>query len=116
MKHLLRWIWQAPQNIVGLLLYKFRKGYEVCTKDSCGDNIKCKLDVTFKGGITLGEYIIINNMKHLKHELGHVKQSRMLGPLYLLVIGLPSLLHAAFHNCKDYYHFFTEKWANKLSK
>ena len=54
----------------------------------------------------------------IKHESGHVKQSKILGPLYLLVIGLPSIIHAALHHyvCKnpDYYHFYTERWANKL--
>ena len=52
------------------------------------------------------------------HECGHVKQSRILGPLYLFVIGIPSIIHAALpcKKCKEtnYYHFYTEKWANKL--
>lgn len=43
----------------------------------------------------------------------------MLGPLYLIVIGIPSLLHAAVHDSlcrnKDYKHFYTEKWADKLA-
>lgn len=55
----------------------------------------------------------------IQHESGHVKQSKILGPLYLLVIGLPSIVHAAMHRtvCKNpnYYHFYTEKWANKLA-
>jgi hypothetical protein len=44
----------------------------------------------------------------------------MLGPLYLLVIGLPSLLWAWLgDNYREkhgvsYYDFYTEKWANKL--
>ena len=48
--------------------------------------------------------------------MNHVKQSKILGPLYLLVIGIPSILHAwlndyihccANHN-EGYYHFYTE--------
>ena len=53
------------------------------------------------------------------HELGHHKQSLILGPLYLIVIGIPSLIHAWLWNPnsgKSYYDFYTEHWANKLSK
>lgn len=106
--------WQLPQNLLGLALYYCYKGYEVCTKETCGECIKCKLSSNMRSGITLGNYIIVNNIKHLRHELGHTRQSKILGPLYLLVIGLPSLIHAGLHAkvCKDknYYHFYTEHW------
>ena len=58
----------------------------------------------------------------LKHEYGHAMQSAILGPFYLLVIGLPSSIwcnsRVVFkwrlaHNV-DYYDFPTEKWANIL--
>ena len=92
--------WQLPQNLLGLALYHCYKGYEVCTKETCGECIKCKLSSNMRSG------------KHLRHELGHTRQSKILGPLYLLVIGLPSLIHAGLHAkvCKDknYYHFYTE--------
>ena len=95
--------WQLPQNLLGLALYHCYKGYEVCTKETCGECIKCKLSSNMRSGITLGNYIIVNNIKHLRHELGHTRQSKSLGPLYLLVIGLPSLIHAGLHSkvCKD---------------
>ena len=54
------------------------------------------------------------------HEYGHSIQSKILGPLYLLVIGLPSIIWAGlFEKYRNkhkisYYSFFTEKWANKL--
>lgn len=118
MKKLLSWLWQAPQNILGWLAYTMIKGHEICTKEICEGFIKCKLSIGFPGGVTLGNYIILGNISHLQHELGHTKQSQILGPLYLLIIGIPSLLHAAIHSIvcknKDYYHFYTEKWANKL--
>lgn len=70
------------------------------------------------GGITLGQFVFLStNMTdifYLRHEGGgHGKQSLCLGPFYLIVVGLSSLLHATFHKCKDYYHFWTEKWANE---
>lgn len=114
MKNILLYIWQLPQNLLGLIVYKCYKGYEICTKETCGEGIHCKLSSKISGGITIGNYIVINNVKLLEHELGHTKQSKRLGPLYLLVVGLPSALHCAFHKCKNYYHFYTEKWANRL--
>ena len=57
---------------------------------------------------------------YIKHETGHTMQSRKLGPLYLLVIGLPSIIWAGCfegwrrrHN-KSYYWFYTEASADKL--
>ena len=49
----------------------------------------------------------------VSHEAeGHVVDSYILGPLYLLIIGLPSLLHATFGFTKKYYDFYTERLAN----
>ena len=44
-------------------------------------------------------------------------QSRMLGWLYLFVIGIPSILWAAWWNegqNRSYYSFYTERWADRL--
>ncbi|MDE7280284.1 MAG: hypothetical protein K2N36_00900 [Ruminiclostridium sp.] len=54
------------------------------------------------------------------HEYGHTIQSLLLGPLYLIVIGLPSVLWAALPFLRkrrrerkiSYYSFYTESWAN----
>lgn len=115
------WVWQLPQNLLGLLLMLILQGE---TKHRLG-SIRFYYLKTFPGGITLGEYIIVGTKQDLKvrHEFGHVVQSRMLGPLYLFVIGLPSLIHAWLNGtigCCDrhsegYYHFYTEKWADRLA-
>lgn len=116
-KEVLLYIWQLPQNILGLLFLLFIKGEERKTTD----NITFYYCKNFRGGISLGKYIILNscNKTTVRHEYGHCIQSKMLGWLYLIVIGLPSLIHAGIHkyNCspsKSYYHFYTEKWADKL--
>lgn len=70
-----------------------------------------------RGGVSLGKYIIVNQWmptKEIMHEYGHCIQSRYLGWLYLIVIGLPSLLWAMFYRGKNYYSFYTERWADKL--
>lgn len=65
--------WQLPQNLLGLALYYCYKGYEVCTKETCGECIKCKLSSNMRSGITLGNYIIVNNIKHLDHGYGYYR-------------------------------------------
>ena len=60
----------------------------------------------------------------LSHEYGHCLQSLILGPLYLLAVGLPSLLWAGLPVFKklrarrktSYYSFYTERWADALAK
>ena len=60
----------------------------------------------------------------LAHEYGHTIQSLILGPLYLLVIGLPSVLWLNLPACRrrrqrtgtSYYAFYTERLANRLAE
>lgn len=116
MKQVLLYIWQLPQNLLGLLFLLFIRGEE---RHKLGD-ITFYYKDGFTGGISLGNYIIIGSkcQKSVKHEYGHCIQSRWLGPLYLLVVGLPSILHAWLCDCEkrghSYYDFWCEKWANKL--
>lgn len=120
MKKCLLYLWELPQNLVGLLFLLFIKGE---TKHRL-ENIRFFYAKSFPGGITLGEYIIVGTKQELtvRHEFGHVLQSRYLGPLYLLVIGLPSLIWAGLYGSvieethNGYYRFYTEKWADKLGK
>ena len=60
----------------------------------------------------------------LVHEYGHTIQSLILGPLYLIVIGIPSTLWGFLPNLRkkrkdeqiSYFSFFTETWANRLGE
>lgn len=118
---ILLWIWQLPQNLVGLLFLLFIQG----EKRHELNGIRFYYLKTFPGGITVGEYVIVGTKQELtvRHEYGHVLQSRILGSLYLVVIGLPSLIHAWINGAigccekhdEGYYHFYTEKWADKIA-
>ena len=114
------YIWQLPQNLVGLVVLCF-----------CGHKEKCSVagidfyySKTFPGGISLGNYVIIGSKyeKTVKHEHGHQIQSMYLGPLYLLVIGIPSIVWAWLYGpvipytYNGYYKWYTESWADKLGK
>lgn len=60
----------------------------------------------------------------LVHEYGHTIQSLILGPLYLVVIGvgstiwgwLPSLAKKRHEQQISYFRFFTERWANRCGE
>lgn len=115
MRKIILYLWQLPQNLLGLAIIFFNRKnvkYEfdhVCVKylNNCG--------------ISLGKRIILDqDMNHdekvIKHEQGHQKQSLYLGPLYLVLIGIPSgvgnLLHRVFRF--NYYKQPWEAWADKL--
>lgn len=113
------YLWQLPQNLAGLLLVLLLQ-----PEDSYQFNrARLYYATRMRGGISLGRYIIVRSaMRDYTgrtewHEYGHSRQSMFLGPLYLLVIGLPSLLWAAVWqpgHGSSYYDFYTEKWADKL--
>lgn len=123
MRYKLLYLWQLPQHIVGLLLVWW---YKPTRTHKAGD-VTIYYSHLIKGGISLGNYIIVHDghyRKHLadswarttvRHEYGHSYQSLYLGWLYLFVIGLPSLIWAAFCNDKKkYYKFYTERCADKI--
>ena len=59
----------------------------------------------------------------LVHEYGHTIQSLIFGPLYLIVMGIPSTLWGFLPSCQkkrnggvSYFSFFTECFANYLGE
>ena len=113
------WLWQLPQNLLGLLMIAILRPEDKYDFEG----VTLCYATRMSGGVSLGRYIIIHStMKDYagrteKHELGHCRQSRMLGWFYLPVIGIPSLLWAAWWNDKrnrSYYSFYTERWADHL--
>lgn len=116
---IINFTWCLPQNIIGLIYFlvvKIKKQSELSLM--VGANI-IVFTTMVRGGVSLGRYIFLSNgssFNSVKHECGHTWQSYILGPLYLLVIGIPSILWNRFF-CKHpekYYTFWTEKWADKL--
>ncbi len=115
----LLFIWQLPQNLIGLIMFPFmcHNLKLVCYRNYC----LCYTSSNMEGGISLGNFAFISKKlstmdEYVSHEVdGHTKQSKLLGPLYLFVIGIPSILWASFRNRykhPDYFSFYTEKWAN----
>ena len=125
MKHMKRiveillYVWQLPQNLVGLLMLAWlRPEFSIVFRTS-----KIYYSTEMRGGVSLGHYIFLNDRYWEQggdselHEYGHGRQSLFLGPLYLFVIGIPSILWACWWNedrNRDYYSFYTERWADRL--
>ena len=120
LRAILLYVWQLPQNLLGLLFLLVLRP-EMRLND--GGLAIVYRSRQMRGGISLGRYVFLSwgqagDRSTVFHELGHCRQSRMLGPLYLMVIGLPSLLWAWLGDRivpgKSYYWFYTEKWADRL--
>lgn len=116
LKTILIWIWCFPQQLAGLIVKIVTKAKKV------DDHYEYSVR---SGSVSLGTYVFLcsshqNDTTTLNHEKGHTKQSFYLGWLYLLVIGLPSIVWAGCfkkyraRKNKSYYSFYTEKWADRL--
>ena len=112
---------QLPQNLLGLLIYFVNiKSVKRVYDSSLNVWYYTAKHVSDKG-ISLGKYIFIDSdrevtLNSIRHERGHQKQSLYLGWLYLIVIGLPSLIGNILHRYIefDYYSQLWEAWADKL--
>jgi len=121
MKKALLWLWQAPQHLLAMVIRKilYMADKVVFEADHHG-TIFIGVDVLM--GLSLGNYIFIHRAygeKVKNHELGHSVQSRRLGPLYLLIIGLPSLIGNIYDRKYKkgsawYYKQPWEAWADRL--
>ena len=121
--YLLQWTFGLPQNVLGLVFWTFTR-----TDEKYRFRNAAVKRWRFGGSMGLGMFIFMGEVPLrekeyvLKHEYGHTVQSIILGPLFLPVIGLPSLLWASlpvFSKMRarrkiSYYSLYTEKWANFL--
>lgn len=121
--------WGIVQTLLGMFFFiKYRKErhywYHGVVVTECRGELN----------ISLGMFIFVTENRResgkeqfrrlLVHEYGHTLQSLLLGPLYLPVIGLPSLLwcrlpyfkQRRMKSGRSYYSFYTEKWADMLGE
>ena len=91
MIHPLRYLWAAPNSLIGLLLLPLALGggrirRRDGTLEACGGGLKWALG-PFAEAITLGHVILARNPRHLdywrEHERRHVRQYERWGPLFL---------------------------------
>ncbi|MBQ8687069.1 MAG: hypothetical protein IJ512_00815 [Ruminococcus sp.] len=117
---LLQCTWGFPQTLLGAVIFLLNLQrrhdlYHGAVVSSWG----------MRSSASIGLFIFIserheNSRRLLVHEYGHTLQSLLLGPLYLPLIGLPSMLWMmlpCFRKLRNrrhtsYYRFYTESWAN----
>lgn len=128
MYYALQFSWGIIQNVVGFCFFLANIGrqhfwYNGAVVTVWGSR---------RGSMGSGMFIFISERAMngnerdftLMHEYGHTIQSIILGPLFLPVIGLPSLLWAwlpVFRKYRErwsvsYYSLYTERWANFLGE
>ena len=115
MKALLIYLWQLPQNLLALLIFLFFK----TEKSLMYKGIKVHVSHKFPGGLSLGNHILVKvyphnekTWKRVKHEYGHTRQSVRWGWMYLIVLGIPSLLGAIE---SKYLHTEKRGWTKQAS-
>lgn len=131
--------WGLPQTIVGFILYLYWRRRAKARYLYHGAIVT---EWTTGGGVSLGLFVFVSEKasrymldgRELTeaesrtglrvHEYGHCIQSLMLGPLYLIAVGLPSYLWANLSTLRklrrekglSYYAVYPENWANRLGE
>lgn len=113
-------LYEVIQNCIGYYEYKSNK-LKINHKFK-NSNI---VYINYFDSHVLGKWIFINpntdDSDIIRHEYGHRIQSYILGPLYMLIIYLPSYLHYKWFikqnlSWDEYYKFYTERTADELAK
>lgn len=120
---ILQCTWGGIQTLAGLALFLwFAKAPHQCYHGA----IHTKWNVD--GGISLGLFIFTPDSEEewcrqmAVHEYGHTWQSLILGPFYLIAVGIPSIIWCKCPGLIEirkkkhlpYSAFYTERWADEL--
>lgn len=125
---IMRCIWELPQNIIGIIIW-----LGIRHKITRVEIIHKRLFFnTHNFGISLGSFVFWSNSNNAivpiahdnkVHEYGHTIQSLIFGPLYLILVGVPSIsrivysfIYYGLNKTKwaNYYKGYPENWADKL--
>ncbi len=123
-------IWEQPQTVLGAVVLFQRWVLGRIERVECeGGRV---LVLSRGGGVSLGLFVFYHERESRwfypgaglrDHEFGHTFQSRWFGPLYLLLVGLPSFARAGFaivyrewtgRRWRGYFDGWPEKQADRL--
>nr|WP_325211230.1 hypothetical protein [uncultured Oscillibacter sp.] len=119
--YLVQFTWGLPVNLAGLLVF-------LCYPHSRRERF-CNSSVTYlpggQGGLSLGVFLFLGGQENpglRVHEYGHTIQCLFLGPLYWVLVVLPS---AVWYHCFASYRqkrripydaLYCERWATAWGK
>ena len=123
--YLLQFTWGSTVNLAGLLVF-------LCCHSRFHSKMFHNAIVTYlpgnRGGLSLGIFIFLSIRNPQEgnllcaHEYGHTVQCLLLGPLYWVVIAIPSVIwyhfFAGYRKRRDipYDALFCERWATAWGK
>lgn len=127
--YLIQWTWGLPVNIIGGIAFL------ICTKALKRPYSKFGFsNIVYvpwnAGGLSMGLFIFMKDNHEKKewtyntriHEYGHTWQCLLLGPLYFIVVALPSVIWCnCFKKYREknnisYYKLYCESWANSFGE
>ncbi len=124
-------VWELPQNVLGAALL----ASHVARRTVRGVKLereRVMVEIGSIGAVSLGLFVFWTDRdnryvpvgpENRDHEFGHSIQSRMLGPMYLPIVGVTSELrvvyafahrHVTGRRWAGYYDGFPENWADRL--
>ena len=94
-------LWQLPQ-IIAARIYRLFLGKPIMKYKYPDSDITVFIKKS-RDSVSLGDTIFISrksqfNTNTIRHEYGHTKQSKYLGWLYLIVIGIPSITYVGLRS------------------
>ena len=123
--YLLQFTWGLPVNLPGLLVF-------LCCRRRARSERFCNSIVTYlpgnRGGLSLGIFLFLSvrstqgRQALLAHEYGHTVQCLLLGPLYWVVVAIPSAVWYHFfagyrkRHAISYDTLYCERWATACGK
>ena len=129
-KRALLFCWELPQSLLGAVLFAAAKLMGRVRRVTIEHG---RVFIESRGlGVSLGWFVFwfSDESRYFdrdplmkRHEYGHTFQSRWLGPLYLLLVGVPSVarvLYGVAHReitgrrWRGYVDGYTESWADRL--
>lgn len=114
-----QWTWGFPQTLIGFLVYLVCRD---CPKSTYHGCIVTRWGRKDSLGMGMFLFFGSDDPQIRVHEFGHAVQSMFLGPLFLPIMGIPSILWCNLPPCRrlrkekgiSYYRFYPESTANRL--
>jgi hypothetical protein len=132
LKHVALFAWELPQNLLGMAWL----AAETALGNVRGVEVKeARLVIESKTtAVSLGSFVFwttgenrwfVLDERTRAHEWGHTFQSRLLGPLYLPLVGAPSVARVIYatlyreitgRRWQGYFNGYPEDWADRLGE